>query len=62
MPVEVVHFNPRRRRRGRFGRFLPKRPLNNFGDLTGPLLVQQIVQERRLEQPAQFKQKHSFFA
>lgn len=55
MPVEVVHFNPRRRRRGRFGRFLPKRPLNNFGDLTGPLLVQQIVQERRLEQPAQFK-------
>lgn len=53
MPVEVVHFNPRRRRPGLLGRVLPKRPLDNFGDLIGPALVERIVAERGLQQPAE---------
>lgn len=52
MTVEVVHFNPRRRRHGLLGKVLPKRPLNNFGDLLGPLIVEQIVKERSLNEPS----------
>jgi pyruvyltransferase len=51
MPVEVVHFNPTRKRPGLLGRVLPRRPLNNFGDLIGPLLVDHIATQRRLVQP-----------
>lgn len=51
MAVEVVHFNPMRRRPGLLGRVLPRRPLNNFGDLLGPALVARIVQERGLVEP-----------
>lgn len=50
MPVEVVHFNPLRRQPGLLGRFRPKRPLNNFGDLIGPVIVGEIVKRRRLEE------------
>ena len=52
MTVEVVHFNPRRRRPGPAGRFLPRRPLNNFGDLLGPIIVEQIVMDRGLKESA----------
>lgn len=48
MNVDVVHFNPLRRPAGRLGRFRRKRPLNNFGDLLGPLLVERIVQAEEL--------------
>ena len=51
MPVEVVHFNPLRRRPGLRGRFLPKRPLNNFGDLIGPIIVAHLIEQRGLRQP-----------
>lgn len=39
--VEIVHFNPQRRVfKGKLGHLLRfKRPLNNFGDLLGPLVV-----------------------
>lgn len=55
MPVEVVHFNPRRRRPGPLGRLLPRRPLSNFGDLIGPLLVSRIAEERGLTEPRQHR-------
>lgn len=46
MSVELVHWNPRKRRvRGPIGRLLPKRPpTNNFGDLLGPIIVREILQ------------------
>lgn len=53
MPVEVVHFNPERRRPGVFGRLLPRRPLNNFGDLIGPMLIAKIVSELGLREPVE---------
>lgn len=53
MPVTIVHFNPKRRRPGVLGRLLPRRPLNNFGDLLGPLIVERIKQERGLHEPAE---------
>ncbi|KQS68849.1 polysaccharide pyruvyl transferase family protein [Modestobacter sp. Leaf380] len=40
--VELFHWNPRRRR----SRFLPKsvtRPVDNFGDLLGPIVVQEML-------------------
>lgn len=50
MTVEIVHFNPRRHIiPGPIGRRLPwTRPLNNFGDLLGPLMVERIVQDEGL--------------
>ncbi|MEV4687288.1 polysaccharide pyruvyl transferase family protein [Microbacterium sp. LWH3-1.2] len=55
MPVEVVHWNPIRRRGGAFGQFLPKRPVNNFGDLIGPALVARITSDMRLREPGDNK-------
>jgi len=55
MVVEVIHFNPRRRRPGPLGRVLPRRPLNNFGDLVGPALVAQIIEEQGLTQPQEHR-------
>ncbi|WP_254622645.1 polysaccharide pyruvyl transferase family protein [Rhodococcus sp. W8901] len=45
MPVEVVNWNPRKRRvRGPLGRVIPRRPpVNNFGDLLGPLIVEELL-------------------
>jgi pyruvyltransferase len=51
MPVTVVHFNPRVRRSGPAGRLLPRRPLNNFGDLLGPLLANRIATDAGFVQP-----------
>lgn len=51
MTVDVVHFNPLRRREGILSRFSPPRPLNNFGDLLGPLLVERIVEFEGLRPP-----------
>jgi pyruvyltransferase len=51
MPIEVVHFNPRRRRPGLLGYVRPKRALNNFGDLIGPVIVDRIAAELNLIQP-----------
>ncbi|GAB3603827.1 polysaccharide pyruvyl transferase family protein [Microbacterium aureliae] len=48
MPVEVYSFNPKRRPHGRLGRFRQPRPLNNFGDLLGPLIVQRLLEDRGL--------------
>lgn len=46
MRVEVVHWNPRvRRRPGVAGFLLPRKPSpNNFGDLLGPLIVERLVE------------------
>ncbi|WP_251150055.1 polysaccharide pyruvyl transferase family protein [Cellulosimicrobium sp. Marseille-Q4280] len=42
--VEIVHWNPvRRRRRGLAGLLTRPRPVDNFGDLLGPLVVREIV-------------------
>lgn len=51
MPVDVVHWNPIRRRPGVAGRFLPKRRVNNFGDLIGPVIVRHITQVKKLAEP-----------
>lgn len=48
--VEIVSWNPRRAVfAGRIGRRLPiKRPVNNFGDLLGPLVVGRLLQRAGL--------------
>lgn len=44
MPVDVVHWNPLPQYR--MARFVPfKRPINNFGDLIGPVVVNRILDE-----------------
>jgi pyruvyltransferase len=50
MPVDLVHWNPSRLvLPGRLGKVVPwRRPINNFGDLLGPIIVAQILSERRL--------------
>lgn len=55
MPIEVIHFNPKRRPAGLLNRWRPKRPLNNFGDLIGPPLVRRIEQEYGLNQPSEHR-------
>lgn len=54
MPVEVIHWNPRKRVvPGLAGKFVPlKRPVNNFGDLLGPKIVEKILAERGLDPSA----------
>ena len=49
--VELFHWNPRRPvLRGRLGRRLPlRRPVNNFGDLIGPMLVARVLDELGLD-------------
>ncbi|WP_291048107.1 polysaccharide pyruvyl transferase family protein [Herbiconiux sp.] len=45
--VELVHWNPSRPIiPGRFGRFLPRKPVDNFGDLLGPAIVERILHVR----------------
>ncbi|MEV8268529.1 polysaccharide pyruvyl transferase family protein [Microbacterium sp. NPDC076911] len=51
MAVTVVHFNPRIRSQGFRGRLTRGRPLNNFGDLIGPVLVDRILADAGLVQP-----------
>ncbi|MDY1034255.1 polysaccharide pyruvyl transferase family protein [Stenotrophomonas sp. CFBP8980] len=48
MPVEVVHWNPRRPLfEGPIGRLLPiRRKVNNFGDLLGPEIVRRMLSQR----------------
>ncbi|EMR14350.1 polysaccharide biosynthesis protein [Methylophaga lonarensis MPL] len=43
--IEIVHYNPKRKIfSGRLGRIFPiKKPLNNFGDLLGPLVAQHLL-------------------
>jgi len=45
MPIEVVHWNPRRPvMKGLLGKLVPiRRPVNNFGDLLGPEIVYRIA-------------------
>lgn len=45
MPVEVVHWNPRKRViPGPLGKLVPwRRAVNNFGDILGPLLVERVL-------------------
>lgn len=52
-PIEAFHWNPRRPRyKGRIGRLLPLRHrLNNFGDLLGPLVINELVRQEGLEAP-----------
>ncbi|MDQ0574562.1 polysaccharide pyruvyl transferase family protein [Agromyces albus] len=53
MAVEVIHWNPRRPAfPGLLGRALPvRRPVNNFGDILGPLIVQRITERLGLKEP-----------
>lgn len=45
--VDVVHWNPIRPViSGSLGRYLPKRPVDNFGDLLGPVIVERILRDR----------------
>lgn len=55
MPVEIVHWNPRRPViPGRVGRRIPlKRPVNNFGDVLGPALVRRILESRGVSNATQ---------
>lgn len=53
--IELFHWNPRRPLfRGSLGRRLPfrKPPIKNFGDLSGPIIAQEIVSRRGLTEPA----------
>jgi pyruvyltransferase len=54
VPVEVVNWNPRRPvLHGKLGRLVPwRRPVNNFGDLLGPMIVSKIVVDNNLAEPA----------
>lgn len=48
--IEVVHWNPSRRpTTGLFRRVRRARPVNNFGDLLGPLIVDKIARARGLD-------------
>ncbi|RFA08340.1 hypothetical protein B7R54_03190 [Subtercola boreus] len=52
--IETVNWNPRRPVvPGRLGRIIPvRRPVNNFGDLIGPMIVSEIVRrEGLIEKP-----------
>lgn len=51
MTVTVVHFNPRVRPAGVRGLMSAGKPLDNFGDLIGPALVDRIIAEAGLVQP-----------
>lgn len=55
MSIKVVNFNPLRRRSSWAGALLPRRRLNNFGDLIGPLLVNEIIKLHGLSQPVEDK-------
>jgi pyruvyltransferase len=48
--VNVVHWNPSRSVvSGRLGKLIPiKKPINNFGDLLGPMIVDRIVELKGL--------------
>lgn len=50
-PVDPFHWNPRRPLfRGRIGRAIPiRRKLNNFGDLLGPMIVNEIAAREGLD-------------
>ncbi|GLK15628.1 polysaccharide pyruvyl transferase family protein [Herbiconiux flava] len=54
MAVEVVHWNPSRRvLPGLVGKLIPiRRPVNNFGDLLGPVIVDEMVARQSLTPPA----------
>ncbi|MCP2032062.1 pyruvyl transferase [Okibacterium sp. HSC-33S16] len=51
MSVEIVHWNPRRPvLRGRIGKLVPvKRPVGNFGDLLGPMIVERMRERLGLD-------------
>lgn len=53
MALTIVHFDPRRSvLPGRIGRRIPwKRPLRNFGDLVGPIIVDEVRRELGLGSP-----------
>ena len=55
MPVEIVHWNPSLPiAPGWRGRLLPiRRPLNNFGDLIGPMIVAELLRRERLVEKAE---------
>ncbi|MFD1715639.1 polysaccharide pyruvyl transferase family protein [Amnibacterium flavum] len=52
--VELFHWNPDGPAfRGRIGRRLPfRKPLNNFGDLLGPIIVRELLARRGIEESA----------
>ncbi len=55
--VELVHWNPRRRRfKGSIGKYIPIREAapNNFGDLLGPFLVREILSRAGLDNTGPF--------
>lgn len=51
MTVEIVHWNPvRATRRGLLGKLAPRRrPVDNFGDLLGPVVCREVVTRRGLD-------------
>lgn len=51
MTPDIFNWNPRRRTNQGLGRLLPiRRPLNNFGDLLGPLIVRKILSDSNLSE------------
>ncbi len=49
MTVEVVHWNPLKPKPGPINKVLRrKEPVNNFGDLIGPVVVDHVVAESGL--------------
>lgn len=65
MLVEIVNWNPVRSvlpgrlGRNRIGRHFPvKRPINNFGDLLGPILVNRVLEHFRIDPQESSAAKH----
>jgi pyruvyltransferase len=57
MPVEIIHWNPSRPiLPGRLGWLVPiRRPVNNFGDLLGPVIVAEILRREGLVERAEHR-------
>lgn len=61
MTVELLHWNPERPAvKGRLGeRFAPKRPLNNFGDLLGPVISHELLRRSGIGTDEQGQADHA---
>jgi pyruvyltransferase len=62
--INVVHWNPSRPVvAGRLGKLIPiKKPINNFGDLLGPIIVDRIVELLGLQRPEDDREEKRLLA